>query len=187
MIPYQKEKIENAILFFAKEHRKKTRKHLLQTFLYKYLAFLDFKSLEEIGQPALGLTYRAMEYGPVPIEIYDKRFNYNTDSFKFIAEDKKIRIIPKDKSAVNFDYFSEFEIELMKNLIEIYASGYVDTNMISDCSHKEIRAWNRAYQKQKNSIIDYSLSFKDDIYNKSPKNLTSQEESYTIYSTLARK
>ncbi|MGH2575337.1 MAG: hypothetical protein ACRDFC_06525, partial [Ignavibacteria bacterium] len=61
MIPYQKEKIINSILFFAKEHKNKTRKPLLQTFLYKYLAFLDFKSVEETGLPALGLTYLAME------------------------------------------------------------------------------------------------------------------------------
>ena len=47
MIPYQKEKIENAICFFASEHQKKTKHPLYQTFLYKYLAFLDFESLRE--------------------------------------------------------------------------------------------------------------------------------------------
>ena len=35
MIPYQKEKIENAICFFANEHQKKTKHPLYQTFLYK--------------------------------------------------------------------------------------------------------------------------------------------------------
>lgn len=61
MIPYQKEKIENAICFFAYEHKKATRKFLTQTYLYKYLALFDFKCLEETGKPALGLKYMAME------------------------------------------------------------------------------------------------------------------------------
>lgn len=45
-IPYKDEKLKNAICFFANEHEKLTRKPLSQTFLYKYLAFLDFKSIE---------------------------------------------------------------------------------------------------------------------------------------------
>jgi hypothetical protein len=82
-MPYQMEKIENAICFFAKEHQKKARKPLYQTFLYKYLAFLDFISLRETGQPALGLRYLAMEKGPVPIEIYDKKESYSTPLWPF--------------------------------------------------------------------------------------------------------
>jgi hypothetical protein len=61
MIPYKNEKIQNAIAFFAKEHCKKVRKPLYQTYLYKYLAFLDFISLREVGRPALELIYKAME------------------------------------------------------------------------------------------------------------------------------
>ncbi|GAG44260.1 unnamed protein product, partial [marine sediment metagenome] len=41
MIPYKKEKSDNAICFFAFNHKRKTGKYLPQTFLYKYLAFLD--------------------------------------------------------------------------------------------------------------------------------------------------
>jgi len=86
MIPYQKEKIENAICFFAHEHMKKTRQSLYQTFLYKYLAFLDFEILKETGRPCLGLSYMAMEHGPVPMEIYGKLHEWKSSCFTFTEE-----------------------------------------------------------------------------------------------------
>ena len=73
MIPYRNEKIQSAVAFFAKQHYKKTKRLLYQTYLYKYLAFLDFLSLRETGIPALGLVYSAMDLGPVPIEIYGNK------------------------------------------------------------------------------------------------------------------
>jgi len=187
MIPYQKEKIENAILFFTKEHYKKTKKYLSQTFLYKYLAFLDFTSLKEIGQPALNLTYLAFDRGPVPEEIYNIRKNYQTSLFKFVdIGDNRIQIIPKQKAKPDLDFFSPYEIKLMEKLIEIYASSYVDTNMISDCSHKEILAWKRTYEKNKNGLIDYSHTFKEDVYNKEESLLTVQEENFKTYDAVTK-
>ena len=73
MPAYQKERLENALLFFSQEHHKKTKKYPLQTVLYKYLAFFEFRYLEKTGIMPLELHYRAMKNGPVPIEIYDKR------------------------------------------------------------------------------------------------------------------
>jgi uncharacterized phage-associated protein len=187
MIPYQIEKIENAILFFAKEHHKKTKKQLSQTFLYKYLAFLDFTSIKETGQPVLNLTYLAFERGPVPKEIYDNRKNYSSPSFKFMESvDNKIQIIPKQNSKPDLDYFSPYELKLMNKLIEIYASSYLDTNMISDCSHKEILAWKRTYEKNKNGVIDFSLTFIDDVYKKDEELLTVQKETFKTYEAIAK-
>ena len=117
MLPYQKEKIENAICFFAEEHKKRTRGPLYQTFLYKYLAFLDFDSLKQTGRPVLGLTYKAMERGPVPIEIYDRRKHFKTDLFEFREEaENRHYVICKNKP--NLDFFSQNEIKLMKRLVE---------------------------------------------------------------------
>ena len=78
-IPFQKEKIENAISYFAAEHTKITRQPLFQTALYKYLAFFDFEILKKAGTPALGLKYSAMDKGPIPIDIYSQRENYKTE------------------------------------------------------------------------------------------------------------
>jgi len=187
MVPYQKEKIENAILFFAKEHRAKTHQYLAQTFLYKYLAFLDFKSLEKTGHPALGLKYMAMKLGPVPIDIYNNRHNYKTDLFQFISfdNDEKIQIVAKDNKKTNFDYFSQFEINLMKELIEIYADSFVKSGTISDASHEAIKAWRKAFSIKPNSIIDYSYAFDNDVQSTPSQNLTFQEQVYKTFKKIA--
>lgn len=161
MIPYQKEKIENAICFFAKEHQKKARKPLYQTFLYKYLAFLDFTSLKQTGEPALGLRYRAMERGPVPIDIYDKRESYSSPLVKFVKDERgSIMIFPRKEP--DLDYFSPYEIELMSTLIEIYAKSYISTRLVSDASHEEIAAWKTTWKTNPNGIIDYLSEFRSD-------------------------
>ena len=71
MLPYRKERIENAMFFFAQKHHQKTKNYLSQTFLYKYLAFFEFRYLKATGDMPLELTYKAMERGPVPMEIYN--------------------------------------------------------------------------------------------------------------------
>jgi len=185
MIPYQKEKINNAICFFAQEHKKKSGKYLTQTYLYKYLAFLDFYSIEKTGMPTFGLKYRAMGRGPVPISIYNKRKNLKTDFYEFRKQDDNLYIIyPKNKP--NLDYFSAFELEQMNKLISKYARKYGSTDEISDASHKEILAWKRTYAKKKNEIIDYKLTFEGNIEKKQVKELTHAEERFLTYLGLKR-
>lgn len=183
MIAYQKEKIENAICFFAEEHKKATRQPLYQTYLYKYLAFLEFDSIKETGRPALGLKFRAMEKGPVPIEIYEKRESYESSCFKFrrLEKDKYI-IISKGKP--NLDYFSPYEIKEMKRLIEIFANKFVKSNEMSESSHQDIKAWKKTWSRKPNSIIDYGSTFDEDIKNKDPKELTVAEENFLIYKSI---
>ena len=96
MIPYQKEKFENAICFFASEHYKATRKALTQTYLYKYLALLDFRSIETTGKPVLGLEYMAMEKGPVPIKLYRERETIKSDCFEFKKSEGSVYQVVND-------------------------------------------------------------------------------------------
>lgn len=183
MIPYQKEKIENAICFFASEHMKKTRQPLYQTFLYKYLAFLDFEILKATGRPCLGLSYMAMEHGPVPMEIYDKLNTLKSSCFEYREEqENKKTIHPKGKP--NLDYFSQVEIKQIQRLIEIYAHSYISTRLISDASHQDIVAWKKTWDKNHNSMIDYSAEFDDDLFKKKEEELTYPEESYLTYRAL---
>lgn len=186
MIPYRDEKIENAICFISNEHIKKTRKLFYQTFLYKYLAFLDFISLEETGQPVLGLTYKAMKNGPVPIEIYGKRGSIQSRLFRLIGMPGNQYVI-KPTGKPDLDYFSKYEIELMKRLIEIFGESFIDTKLMSDASHEVIRAWKEAYSKNPNSIIDYSHTYSGDIFKKPEKDLTYPEEIYLTYRALEGK
>jgi uncharacterized phage-associated protein len=182
VIPYQKEKIENAICFFAKEHKKRTKKPLSQTALYKYLALFEFEIFEETGRPPLNLIYKAMDYGPVPIEIYNKRDEYESELFRFkkIGENEYI-IIPLKKP--NLDYFSEYEIEKLKNLVYIYGEKFVTTSIMSDVSHQKIKAWKKAYTRQKNSIINYEDTF-EDLEHKDIDKLSFAEENYLIWKNI---
>jgi len=187
MIPYQKQKIDNAICFFASEYKYKTDKYLYSTYLYKLLAFLDFESIKENGRPALGLTYLAMERGPVPIEIYNERKNLKTECYEFKPTDKeykKFLVVPKGEP--NTDYFSDYEIEEMYRLIEIYADRYVKTNEISEASHESILAWKRAFKRKPNSVIDYKEEFPGDILKRQKDKIKFPEEALLNYLALTK-
>ena len=146
MIAYQKEKTENAICYFASKHKDKTGKYLFQTSLYKYLSLFEFEFLKKYGQPPIGLTYKAMEWGPVPMEIYSKREKYDTPCFSFRKNPEgKITIIPKGKP--DMDYFSMAEIEDMARLVEIYADEFVTSEDMSKANHSKIPACEKPMKK----------------------------------------
>ena len=144
MIAYKKEKIINAICFFANEVYRRTGKYLPQTLLYKLLAFLDFYSIEKLGKPALELEYRAYKNGPVPVGIYNNREGYQTDRFIFKKRGANRFIVISTKEA-NLDYFSEFEIKIMNYLLKKYINQNLPmkkiVDQICDDTHKEIKAW----------------------------------------------
>lgn len=182
MHAYQKERIENTICYLAIEHRKRKGEPLYQTFLYKYLAFLEFDSVESIGKPIFEFTYKAMENGPVPLEIYSKRKNYETDLFKFVSlKDNKVIVVPKKEP--NLDYLSNHEKQLADKLMEIYAQPGTKAKQICKDSHK-IKAYKAAWKRQKNSIIRYEDSFDENIEEKPEKELSRPEVSFLVFRGL---
>ena len=107
-------KLETAIWYFAKEHLRRTGRKLTQTMLFKYLAFLDFWSVKQIGRPAIGLGYDAFPYGPVPRKLYrdfQKIIRYKDyELFRVIKEDapsggKRIFIVPIEGKEGNLKFF----------------------------------------------------------------------------------
>lgn len=184
MIPYQKEKLENAVCFFAREHMRHTKHHLYQTFLYKYLALLDFGYLRAYGRPALGLTYQAMQMGPVPKELYDRRDDPDLSECFAFQEDESGHKAVVAKNAPDLAYFSQREIDLMKRIIEIYAQGYVTSRIMSDASHQEILAWRRTWAREPNAVIDFALEFPEDVFNKPEHQLTFPEEVFLVQKGL---
>lgn len=184
MRAYHKERFENAISFFAREHRKKTGKYPSQTHMYKYLALFDFQVLEERGRAPLDLTYLAMDRGPVPKEIYFERKELHSDYFA-IENIEENKFIFKSTQKPDLDYFSQYEIDKMKELIYIFATNYVTTNIMSNASHEKIKAWEKAYRRSKNSVIKKSETF-DKIFDKSEDELSPQEERFLISETLKR-
>jgi len=186
MIAYKTEKINNAICFFADEVYKRTQKYLPQTLLYKFLAYLDFYSVEKLGKPALELKYNACENGPLPLEIYNKREDYESDCFKFLKrKNEKYVIISKNEA--NLDYFSEYEIEIMNNLLKKYVRKNLSMtkiiDKICDDSHNDIKAYKFAYDKKENSEIDYSDTF-EEIDKKEYDKLSIQEERFLVFRGL---
>ena len=184
MIPYQKEKIINAIYFFSLNHKKRKRQYLYQTFLYKYLAFFDFRSLEETGEPSLGLTYKAMERGPVPDEIYNSTKYRDTNLYNFKQDNSDTFILPNQKAKPDYDYFSPYEIKLLNILIEIFADIFVTTQMAIDSSHEQILAWRTTWKNNPNQIIKYIDNFPSNILKKPPEKLKPTEEHFLIFSTI---
>ena len=187
---YFKERLENTMLFFTTEHYKKTKKYPSQTVLYKYLAFFEFRYMEKTGIMPLELTYRAMENGPVPIEVYDKRNQqgaFSTVIFEPFESQKSgsgaYIIKPNDK--FNPDYFADAELEEMKNLIEIYAKKWIGAKEMSDASHEAILAWKKTYKNKPNAVIDPINDFKRDILTTPPELLSSAEERFLIHRKIA--
>ena len=189
MIAYKTEKTNNAICFFAREVYKLRKQYLPQTLLYKFLSYLDFSSIEKLGKPALELEYRAYKNGPVPVGIYNNREGYQTDCFKFEKRGTNKFVVISTKEA-DLDYFSEFEIETMNDLIDKYIKNNLDMKQIIDniCenSHDEIKAWKVAYDKKKNSRINYSDTF-GEINKKESNKLSIQEERFLVYHSFKNK
>jgi uncharacterized phage-associated protein len=167
MTAYRKERIENALLFFAQEHYKKTKKYVSQTALYKYLAFFEFRCLEKYGEMPLELRYKAMEHGPVPVEVYSKRDDPSPFPLVTFERSKTTKgndlYVVKPNGQFKADYFSENELTEMQNLIEFFAQRWVDAKVMSDASHQEIRAWRTTYKQQPNAVIDPINNFTRDI------------------------
>lgn len=180
-IAYQKEKVENAICFFAKEHQKKTRSPLFQTYLYKYLSFLDLDSVKDTGRPALGLTYQALPKGPVPIEIYRNKEKIESRCFRVKRYGENFVFISTGDPDLSF--FSKYEIKCMMRLVEIYANKFVKSKEMSEASHQEIPAWGKTKQKD---FIKYESQFDDDLKKKSAKDLNLAEEGFLIYQALEK-
>jgi hypothetical protein len=145
--------------------------------------------LAEYGEMPLELHYKAMEHGPVPIEIYSKHDDTQEFSLiKFeptqIQSGRTIYII-KPTGKFNADYFSENELTEMQNLIDIFAQRWITANVMSDASHREIRAWAKTYKSTPNAMINPIDNFTRDISTISSDELKPEEERFIMHQKLA--
>ncbi|MBU2213016.1 DUF4065 domain-containing protein [Patescibacteria group bacterium] len=63
-IRFQPEKLKQLLLFILEEVG--GRPNVGETVLYKLLYFCDFNHFEKTGKPITGMTYRRLQFGPVP-------------------------------------------------------------------------------------------------------------------------
>ena len=185
---YKKERVDNAVFFFAQKHYQKTKKYLSQTALYKYLAFFEFRYLKKAGDMPLELTYKAMPHGPVPLEIYenrDKSGYFSLVVFEPIQTKNGTGYIVKPNGRFNKDYFAEAELEEMNALIEIFARQWVGASEMSDASHQAIAAWKKTFSRSPNAIIDPVDEFGRDILNAPEETLHTEELKYLMHRKMA--
>lgn len=67
MITYHREKLINAMIYFARNTL-----YCGTTKLLKLLYFLDFKHFKETGKSVTGQDYYAWDMGPVPKDVFDE-------------------------------------------------------------------------------------------------------------------
>ncbi len=111
--------------------------------LNKLLFYSDYYHYQQTGKSITGLVYRAIPYGPVPVN-YDYLFAYLTNELKIIeptfSESQNSRIIEyfSAQKPVDLYVFSDEEIETLKIIVEKFRNTH--SWDLVELSHKE-NAW----------------------------------------------
>lgn len=184
---YSEGKLKNGVAYIAIIHEQVCGRPAYQTYIYKYLALIDFANIKAKGRSVFGLEYLALEKGPVPAMLYDNREAYlESQPFRDTVVLKKIddRIIFKPVAEPDLQYFSDDEIVLMESLVEKYASTVRTTEELCRISHTEIEAWKA--RSDKNRVHINPLDTFPNILQKSSDELTPVEEAaiFTFHNSL---
>jgi uncharacterized phage-associated protein len=152
----------------------------------KLLYLIDENSYQRSGAPITWLEYKAWEMGPVAEELYNElkfdqslvqngqvlNFENYIQTNKKVTEDSKTQITILPKGSYNLSSFSEFENELMDNIIDRF--GSFTANQLIRLLHEENTLWHQCvkdnnldlnfklYGKKSNHAIDFSQLIKDD-------------------------
>lgn len=148
------EKAYNMILFFANQLRP------LKTALNKLLFYSDFYHFKQFGIGISGLSYRAIQWGPVPSH-FDNLFGMAEENkiinlkYEIWDGDKEMVLIePATNIVFNEDLFEEDEIQSMNTVLKNLKN--LKTNQLVDISHKE-PAWLKNIEGKK--LIRYDYAF----------------------------
>lgn len=147
----QVEKIKNMILFFVNQCD-----GVYVTKLNKFLFYSDFLCFKEIGKGMSGLTYQAIQFGPVPLRystVYENVGGTEAEIEVFSNGNAGTKIIGKD--SFNPILFTNYEITVLERVLEKFKNHNAET--ISQISHNE-EAW--IVNEKTKSTIRYDLGFK---------------------------
>ena len=190
MRAYRRERLENAIAYIIKIHTHLAQKPAAQTYIYKYLALIDFRAIEETGSPVFDLDYIALRNGPVPANLYDIREDIvNDDSFfeKIALESNpEGNYIFIQKGEPDLDWLSDYEIDLIESTVEEFANPYVTTKDLIDATHERIKAWGFAWRNRIDSerVPINPIHTFSDLDRKKVEELTSSEEVALVHNAL---
>lgn len=165
-----KSKYQNAILYFAKHLN---QYQLGKTKLAKLLYYLDFISYRDRKRSVTNTLYYKQEFGPLAKDltemIGDMVSNNSLELTRVIVDDAKQRDEFHAVSNPNEKVFDEYELSLLRKLVNTY--GSVSTDVIIAKSHLEA-PWVKA---KNGGLLDYKDSF--DIEDFDPKiELEAKEE-----------
>jgi uncharacterized phage-associated protein len=117
IITRHREKLINAIIYFAKQ-----TKYCGKTKLLKLLYFLDFYHFKQTAKSVTGLEYFAWEQGPVPKELFEELSGNMKadlkDAISLASTEDFQKIVPRKK--FNEDYFTNREKKLLKDLSDVF-------------------------------------------------------------------
>lgn len=155
---YSREKLLNAIIFFAADGS------CAKTKLFKLLHLLDFKHYRETGRSVTGLSYYAWDNGPVPTAL-NKEFQPATRSVDFdeaceisVENGTQMeRFDLKPKAAFKEDIFTPRELRTMKKVKQEF--GRLNAAELIDYCHRPGQPWTRVYKNERPSRpIPYELA-----------------------------
>lgn len=158
LINRDREKLCNAIVYFAKRTEK-----LGKTKLFKLLFFLDFEHFKLTGRSVTGLQYSAWPMGPVPKDLFDEYDSPGEDLARCVEfRDVRTKNVAMKKvvALTEFDpkSFSKRELALMERLAGEYRAATAE-EMI-EATHLENRPWHQVYEveNKRQQKIPYELA-----------------------------
>jgi uncharacterized phage-associated protein len=184
IITHYREKLINAIIYFAKH-----TKHCGKTKLLKLLYFLDFYHFKQTGKSVTGLEYFAWEKGPVPKDLFeelpDNMKSDLKDSINIVLSESLQKIVPRKK--FNDEYFTNREKELLETISFIFGDTKAD-DMV-EVTHLKNEPWHRTLkEKGPWQKIDYLLSIDDAedslTYNEAKERMEEISEMHQIFGTI---
>ncbi len=185
IITYHREKLLNAIIYFAKNTR-----FCGKTKLMKLLYFLDFEHFKKTGKTVTGQDYFAWEMGPVPKSLFEELSGSMEPDMKraiydLPGNDGFQQIRPKKK--FDSQYFSKNEIASLEKWAYIFKDTKAD-EMI-EATHLKNQPWDHTIKtKGEFAQIDCMLAIDgaaDSLsYEEAEERLRSRLEMYEALGTV---
>lgn len=147
--PLSLERLKNVMLYIL-EHCE----DVWQTKMNKLLFYIDFLSYRERGMAISGLSYRAIDFGPVP-ERWERvysQFDEIRPEMKAIGDFEGVMLRSDLKADVSL--FSEEELQLMERVCS--KLGGCSSRVLSEKSHKE-QGWKDNFKQHR--IIPFDNAF----------------------------
>ncbi len=148
--PQSYDKVRNIILFYINK-----LEGVFSTKMNKLLFYTDFLSYKTRGVGLTGLSYRAIQFGPVPVKwniLYSLIEGVETEIVPFANGNAGEKLTSLEKTCLSC--FEPQELEILNTVINKFAE--CSSTEISAISHKE-DAWLNYYGKP--LAIDYSEAF----------------------------